>query len=145
MKVEIAESDAQILACFPVVQQLRDLKDPESFLRSVRSQQSSGYRLAFISHAGDPVCVAGFRLGENFSWGRYLYVEDMVALPELRSKGFGATLLSWLSQHGRAHGAGELHLDSGTGRTQAHRFYEREGVERTGFHFRQLLSPEGAN
>lgn len=141
MKVEIAESDAEILACFPVLEQLRNLEGPESFLRSVRSQQASGYQLAFIADEGEPVCVAGFRLGENFSWGRYLYVEDLVSLPQRRSKGFGAALLGWLGQYGRSRGAGELHLDSGVARKQAHRFYQREDVPMTGFHFRRLLAP----
>jgi GNAT superfamily N-acetyltransferase len=140
MKIALAESDDEILACFPVMRQLRDqLGDPDAFLRRVREQQRSGFRLAALREGGAPVAVAGFRLGENLAWGRFLYVDDLVTLPEARSHGHGAALLDWLADFGRAHGAGELHLDSGKQRIDAHRFYQREGLEATGFHFRRSL------
>ena len=39
MKIDLAESDADILACFSVIRHLRDLQDAASFLGRVRSQQ----------------------------------------------------------------------------------------------------------
>ena len=139
MKVEVADSDEQIVACLPVMQHLRELDGTDAFLRSVRSQQRGGYRLAFIAEAEQPVCVAGFRFGENLAWGRYLYVDDLVSLPDERSRGFGAAMLAWLSELARSEGAAELHLDSGSQRKAAHRFYQREGLDLTGFHFRRVL------
>jgi GNAT superfamily N-acetyltransferase len=139
VKIDLAESDADVLACLPVMRQLRDLPDALAFLRQVRSQQRSGYRLAALRDGGDPVAVAGFRLGENLAWGRHLYVDDLVTLPEARSRGYGAALLAWLADFGRSQGAGELHLDSGKQRVDAHRFYQREGLEASGFHFRRSL------
>ena len=140
MKIEIAESDDEILACFPVMRHLRDhLSDASTFLRRVREQQRSGFRLAALSDGGEPVAVAGFRFGENLAWGRFLYVDDLVTHPEARSHGYGAALLAWLSEYGRAQGAGQLHLDSGNHRTDAHRFYRREGMEANSLHFKRSL------
>ncbi len=139
MKVELAESDAGILACFPVMRHLRDLEDARSFLDRVRSQERSGYRLAALSDGGTPLAVAGFRLGENLAWGRHLYVDDLVALPEARSKGCGTALLTWLANFARSEDAHQLHLDSGIEREDAHRFYRREGLEVSGFHFKRIL------
>ncbi len=139
MKVELAESDAEILACFPVMQHLRDLESAAEFLRQVRNQQNSGYCLAFVTDGGKPLAVAGFRLGENLAWGRHLYVDDLVTLPEARSNGCGALLLVWLSQRAQSEGVGEIHLDSGIGRADAHRFYEREGLKVSSYHFKRVL------
>jgi GNAT superfamily N-acetyltransferase len=139
MTIELAESDVDILACFRVMQHLRDLGDATAFLRRVRSQQLSGYQLAALRDEGGPVAVAGFRLGENLAWGRHLYVDDLVTLPEGRSRGYGAALLSWLAEFGRTRGAGQLHLDSGKQRVEAHRFYAREGLEASGIHFKRSL------
>jgi GNAT superfamily N-acetyltransferase len=140
MKIAIAESDDEILACFPVMRHLREhLEGPDGFLRRVREQQRSGFRLAALRDGGAPVAVAGFRLGENLAWGRFLYVDDLVSLPEARSHGYGAALLAWLADFGRAQGAGQLHLDSGNHRTDAHRFYRREGFEANSLHFRRSL------
>jgi len=139
VKIHLAESDDEVLACLPVIRHLRDLGDAAAFLRRVRSQRRSGYQLAALRDGGDPLAVAGFRLGENLAWGRYLYVDDLVTLPEARSRGYGAALLAWLVAHGRAHGVDQLHLDSGRQRADAHRFYEREGLEATSVHFRRVL------
>lgn len=39
-------------------------------------------------------------------------------------------------------GCEQVHLDSGIPRTEAHRFYEREDMERASVHFRkELTSP----
>jgi GNAT superfamily N-acetyltransferase len=66
-------------------------------------------------------------------------VDDLVTLPEARSRGCGAKLLGWLHELARAEGCAQLHLDSGMARRDAHRFYEREGLERSGYHFRSVL------
>ncbi len=139
MRIDLAESNEDILACFPVIRHLRDLEDATTFLQRVRSQQLSGYELAALRDGGDPVAVAGFRLGESLAWGRHLYVDDLVTLPEGRSRGHGAALLAWLAELGRARGACQLHLDSGKQRADAHRFYEREGLEAAGIHFKRGL------
>ena len=49
------------------------------------------------------------------------------------------TILDWLAEHARSQGCGQLHLDSGTERTDAHRFYEREGFCASSLHFRREL------
>lgn len=37
-----------------------------------------------------------------------------------------------------------MHLDSGTQRKDAHRFYEREGMSVAGFHFVENMAPNKA-
>lgn len=37
-------------------------------------------------------------------------------------------------------GRDQMHLDSGLQRLDAHRFYEREGVKKTGYHFAESFS-----
>lgn len=143
MNIRIAESDDEIAACFPVMLALRPHLDVATFVARVRGQQEAGYRLAYLSADDGPEAVAGFRLGENLAWGRFLYVDDLVTAPEQRSLGHGRALLAWLLQFGRDHGCGQLHLDSGAQRHDAHRFYEREGMARAGFHFSRVIAAEG--
>lgn len=133
---KLAETDEEIRACYPVMAHLRPHIPAEAFLERVRLQQRDGYRLAYISENGRPVAAAGFRLGVNLAWGRFLYVDDLVTLPECRSKGHGRRMMEWLRRTAKAEGCGELHLDSGVQRIDAHRFYEREGLERSSYHFR---------
>jgi GNAT superfamily N-acetyltransferase len=145
MEVRLAESDAEITACYPVMRELRPHIAEEAFVPRVRSQMQSGYRLAYAQADAGPVGVAGFRTNESLSWGRFLYVDDLVVLPAVRSQGVGAALLSWLQGYAARTGCGELHLDSGMQRVDAHRFYDRQGMERIGLHFRSRVAQPGAD
>jgi GNAT superfamily N-acetyltransferase len=60
-------------------------------------------------------------------FGDRAWVEDLSVHPDHRSRGVGKALLEAAKDWGRAHGATHLALNSGTSRTDAHRFYEREG------------------
>jgi GNAT superfamily N-acetyltransferase len=135
MAIHLASTAKQIAACFPVMHELRTHLTPEAFLARVRSQEGAGYRLVYVEANGGPVAVAGFRILENLVSGRILYVDDLVTLSAERSNGYGAQLLAWLVDRARAEGCQRLELDSGVQRKDAHRFYEREGLEITSYHF----------
>ncbi len=135
MEICLATTESDIRACYPVMRELRPHITEEHFLPRIRSQQQSGYLLVYGWESGRPVAVAGFRIGENLAWGRFLYVDDLVTLPSHRSKGYGAALMTWLKEYASTHGCLQLHLDSGLQRKQAHRFYQREGMEASGYHF----------
>jgi GNAT superfamily N-acetyltransferase len=139
MDIQIAQSDAQVAACFSVMHQLRPHLDEESFLARVRLQEKSDYRLAYLAVASEPVAVAGFRISENLAWGRFLYVDDLITLAARRSQGHGTALLDWLAHFAAEHDCAQLHLDSGVQRKDAHRFYQRENLNLTAFHFSKVL------
>ncbi len=142
MNIHIATTDAEIVACHSVMRELRPQVPEEQFLSRVRSQEGAGYRLACIRGPAGVVAVAGFRVGENLAWGRFLYVDDLVTLPGQRSKGHGASLLSWLKGQAAKEGCGQMHLDSGIQRKEAHRFYEREGMALASLHFVARIAPD---
>ncbi|MGA7801484.1 MAG: GNAT family N-acetyltransferase [Gammaproteobacteria bacterium] len=141
-EVRLAETDSEIAACYPVMAQLRPQVGEESFLPRVRAQMDRGYRLACVRDGeGTVVALAGFRIGLSLSWGTYLYVDDLITDSGRRSQGFGARLLRWLMDYGARQGCGQLHLDSGMQREDAHRFYAREGMARAAYHFSIALEP----
>lgn len=137
--IQIAETTAEINACYVVMAQLRPQYKQDAFLTQVQRQMKDGYHLASLSTAGAVQAVAGFRLLENLAWGRFLYVDDLVTHQDSRSQGYGKSLLAWLTEHARRQGCAQLHLDSGAQRKDAHRFYLREGMENAGFHFMTKL------
>jgi GNAT superfamily N-acetyltransferase len=144
MNIRIATTDIEIAACYPVMRELRQHIKEDHFLARVRSQESAGYQLAFMRTPEAVVAVAGFRIGENLAWGRFLYVDDLVTHPSHRSEGYGARLLSWLKEYAAKEGCLQLHLDSGIQRKEAHRFYEREGMTMASFHFFENVAPNKA-
>jgi GNAT superfamily N-acetyltransferase len=63
---------------------------------------------------------------DSVRFGRRAWVEDLAVHPDFRSRGVGRLLLEEAKRWGRSHGATHLELESGEGRVDAHRFYERE-------------------
>lgn len=135
MRIRFAETDTEIQACFPVMSQLRPHLFESEFVSRVRRQIQNGYHLAFIEVEGRPVAVAGFRVSECLGWGKFLYVDDLVTLDDVRSQGYGRELFEWLVEQARHHHCDQLHLDSGVQRFGAHRFYLRQRMDITSHHF----------
>jgi GNAT superfamily N-acetyltransferase len=102
-------------------------------------QRPEGYRLvaAFDDDGSEAMAVAGFRLGHNLIWGRFLYVDDLSTLPAGRGRGHGEALLRWVFDEAERLGCDEVHLDSGTvpERWAAHRLYHRVGMSIGAHHF----------
>lgn len=144
MNIYLAKTDKDIAVCCPVMMELRPHISEDEFVSQVRRQEKSGYRLVVAEDGNETVAVAGFRIGENLAWGRFLYVDDLVTSERHRSRGYGARLLLWLRQCAIAEGCQQLHLDSGMQREDAHGFYEREGMSKGGFHFVENLMPNKA-
>lgn len=119
----LAREDREILSCYPVMAELRPHVQPDEFLRRVKRQSEiAGYQLACLVEE-EVKAVAGFRLSECLAWGKFLYVDDLVAKSSDRSKGFGGALFDWLVEYARKEGCDQFHLDSGVQRFAAHRFY----------------------
>lgn len=106
-------------------------------------QRAQGYRLlgSFEPGAGEASAAAGFRLVESLHWGRGLYVDDLVTLPEARGRGHADALFRWLDEEADRQGCDSFHLDSGVGpeRADAHRFYFRHGLRIASFHFARAI------
>lgn len=135
LKIKQVESDSEIQDCFAVMSQLRPHLKADEFIPLVRRQMQDGYRLACVMEKDDVVTVAGYRISRSLSWGKYLYVDDLITDASRRSSGFGKAMLQWLVEEARRNQCNQFHLDSGTQRKDAHRFYEREGMGMVAYHY----------
>ncbi len=130
-----ADTDAEIAACLPVLSQLRPDLEAATFVAQVRRMQAEGFQLCFFEEDRVVRAVAGYRFMEMLATGRILYVDDLVTDAASRSKGFGQQLMAWLLQLAESNQCRYLELDSGITRLDAHRFYERCGLEKVAYHF----------
>ena len=134
-----ATTDDQIRRCFPMMAQLRPQLDEAEFVTRVKKQQQDGYELSFLSDRKIVKAVAGYRFLESLSWGKFMYVDDLVTGEQFRSQGFGRQLFAWLVKCARARGCDQFHLDSGVQRVGAHRFYLAGRMDIIGYHFAMKL------
>ncbi len=139
MQPKLAKTDAEILDCFAVMQELRPHLIEREFVDRVRRQQQQGYQLLFLAIDGTVQAVAGFRILECLSRGKFLYVDDLVTHATGRSQGYGEQLVTWLIDYAKQQNCTNFELDSGVQRFAAHRFYFRQRMVITCYHFAREL------
>lgn len=133
--IKFAETDDEILACFPVMRELRPNLKEESFLSQVDHLHGHyGFLLAYLAHE-EVMSVAGLRIAEWLHQGRYLEIEDLVVRAGSRSQGHGGRLFDWIVDYARSQNCNHLRLVSALTRERAHRFYERKGMQRFAYYF----------
>jgi GNAT superfamily N-acetyltransferase len=119
---------------------LRDHLSEEEFRKLFRDAYDEGpFRIAALYDDGECRALAGYRIYTNLAAGKHLYVDDLITLPDGRSRGYGKALNAYLIDKAKAAGCGTIELDSGTHRHDAHRFYFRERYAISSFHFKQIL------
>ncbi|MER6254805.1 GNAT family N-acetyltransferase [Streptomyces sp. NPDC001584] len=139
--IDLEPGDPRLTAdLLPVLLELRPHLTEELFLGILTEGHGQGLRFT-AAYDADGRCVgaAGWRIVVNTSAARSLYVDDLVTAAAARSTGVGHVLLEHLEQHARAAGCTALTLESGTQRTDAHRFYFRERMAVTAFSFEKPL------
>lgn len=136
---ELANSDTEIEQCFNVMLELRPELLRETFLSQVREMEAEGYKLAYIKQGSDVVCVAGYRISNNLFMGKNFYVDDLVTSQSARSKGYGELMMKYLRDIALKNQCNVFHLDSGTQRDQAHKFYFKQNLTIASFHFSEKL------
>ena len=114
---------------------------PADYRGKMQCVFAGGARMCAAERGGGIVGIAVWRIHENTVDGVHMYVDDLVTDETRRSEGVGKSLLDHMQAIARAAGCATFTLDSGTQRQQAHKFYFREGLVITGFHFGKPLEP----
>ena len=113
---------------------------PQDYAAKMRRVFADGARMCVAVRGDRVVGIAVHRIHENTVDGVQMYVDDLVTDESRRSRGVGKALLDHLAALARAAGCTQLTLDSGTQRREAHRFYFRERMAVTAFHFTRPLA-----
>ncbi|OSI10507.1 GNAT family N-acetyltransferase [Neisseria zoodegmatis] len=136
---EIGEEETAV--AFAALSVLRTMhNDVSRFVEQINHyQRPQGYRLLGIFEEGktNAVAVCGFREQTNLASGRHIHIDDVVTIPQGRSKGYAARLLAEVQKIAREAGISKIHVQSDVGseRTPAHRLYFESGFEIDAFHF----------
>jgi len=139
----MAVTDTDIDNCFDVINELRPQLVKHQFVQTVRSMEKQGFKLAFLQVDSQVdsqvVAVAGYRIYNNLHMGKHCYIDDLVTASAHRSKGYGEKMVAWLRHQALQAGCDFLHLDSGTHRGRAHKFYFDQGFTIASYHFSEAL------
>ena len=139
--VDLQPGDPRLIReVLPVLSELRTELSASELEAVYAEGYPQGLRFtAAYEQAGRCVAVAGWRVVATTVCGRKLYVDDLVTTTSARGRGIGSALLSELAERARAAECSVIDLDSGLHRTDAHRFYLREGMPVHSLHFLRRL------
>lgn len=136
MEIRSALTGTEIRDCFPVMRQLRPHLDLPRFVEQVENQmRNAGYVLAYLEEAGMIKAAIGYRVTSFLAWGRVLYIDDLITDGAARGKGCAGALLDWAFERAKEAQCGQVHLDSGFQRHEAHRLYLNKKMRLACHHF----------
>ena len=128
-KLRLVTDEAGVIACFPVMKQLRPhLSSAAELVERWQRQVKDGYHLVVVRQESAVVALAGYRVQENLVHGRFFYVDDLVTAEAARGQGHGETLMNFLKAEAARLGCTRLALDTPLDNYLGHRFYFRNGM-----------------
>ena len=110
------------------------------YVARMKEVLGAGAEMAVATEGGEVRGLTVFRVLEKTHSGRDLYCDDLVTDEKLRSTGVGHALIDYMERVCRERQCDTFSLDSGCQRQQAHKFYFREGMTITSFHFDKKIS-----
>jgi GNAT superfamily N-acetyltransferase len=133
-------TNAELLAAAERVHRQLRPQLPADYAGRIKEVLASGAQMAVAVVDGRVVGVTVFRVLEKTHSGRDLYCDDLVTDERERSTGVGRALMQYMEARCRERGCDTFSLDSGAQRRQAHKFYFREGMTISSFHFDKKMS-----
>lgn len=141
MRVMELETDVEFIEAFPVVRDLRTHLTQEDYMQRITLMRREDYRMVVLRDDEDlVVCAAGFKVFMTLYAGKVLHVYDLVTADTARGEGYGKAMMEHLYGYAKSTGCDAVTLNSGFGRTGAHRFYETKlDMPKSGYAFRKDL------
>ncbi|MFK2827140.1 GNAT family N-acetyltransferase [Bacillus sp. B190/17] len=134
-------TEEEVAQIFPLMKDLRPYLDETHFRQIWRTMQPDGYRIYAMYDEGAIVAFTGIQIRTNMYYFRHVFVHELVTRADIRSRGYGGKLLTFVHEWGRENNCVTVALESALIRDDAHRFYEEKmGYDRFCYSFKKELA-----
>jgi GNAT superfamily N-acetyltransferase len=129
----------QIQSIMPLLQVLNESIAEHILQERLSEMLSQGYQYAGIYDSNRLVGICGLWLLTKCYVGKHIELDNVIVLPEYRSKGLGKQLMAWVYAYGKSVGCVASELNCYLPNEQAHSFWENEGFKKIAYHFQREL------
>lgn len=129
----------EMLAAFEVLQHMYPKMTREKYGTIIRQRKEEGYRMVGVFDGNKCVSSAGFWIGVRFYCGKFIQLDNMVTLPEYRSKGAGKIITDFIKEIGKTENCLKVLVDTYVENFDAHRFFLKEGFIIRGYHLNYTI------
>lgn len=98
-------------------------------------EHEKGYHLLAVFAEEKLVAISGYWIAHKLYCGKYLEPDNVVVDEHFRSQGVGEILQKKLEAIAVENGCEVMMLDAYLDNLAGHKFYERQGYQRKGYHF----------
>lgn len=135
MRTEQIFSAEEMFPFYPLIQQLQPWLKEEHYRSHLQEMTQHNYSQLVVWENEQPVGMSGIWLNHKLYCGKYLEMDNVVVDTNYRNKGIGNLLYEKALEIAVKENCRVMMLDAYLENTGAHRFYERYGFEKQGFHF----------
>ncbi len=125
----------EMLPYISVVQQLQTSLTLEEYKTMLPDMIKNGYGQVAVFENEKCIGISGYWIGTKLYSGKYLEMDNVVIDESYRSKGIGKLLCDWCINKATENNCQKVMLDAYLENEKAHKFYEREGFTKRGYHF----------
>lgn len=128
------------LAVFDLYHQLNPRLDEHSFAERMKLMANEkNYYLLAMYDEDNLIAISGYWIAHKLYCGKYLEPDNVVVHEKYRSQGVGQQLQQELEAIAKENGCNVMMLDAYLANEAGHKFYEKHGYKKTGYHFIKKL------
>ena len=140
MELQEQLTEAQIIANYPLLQQLYPEVLREEYIERVQQLICQGYHQTGLFDGKRCIGFMGYHIGIHITCGRFLYIDDLVIDNDYRGRALAKKLLKWAEKVANNLEVRTILLDSLIERNVPYELYVREGYDVIAHHFCKKLA-----
>tara|TARA_R110002072_G_scaffold271474_2_gene431472 strand:- start:10798 stop:11244 length:447 start_codon:yes stop_codon:yes gene_type:complete len=138
VKIELIESD-DIHKIIPLLNTLDRSLTVETLKNRLTEMTHQGYQCVGMYNESKLIGICGIWIITKYYIGRHIEPDNMVFLPEYRSKGLGKKMMNWIYQYANSKGCLASELNCYIPNKRGQEFWEKEGYEQVAYHYQKKL------
>jgi len=135
----LIDSD-EMMACYDLIKQLNPKLNQAEYAHMLIEMTTNKYKQLIAIQNDIIIGVCGFWINTKIYTGKYIELDNVVVDTQIRNQNIGEQLCLKLLEIAEKEQCKVAMLDAYLENEAAHRFYERLGYRKKGFHFIKKLN-----